>query len=334
MKINLWYVLIFFISVISVSLYRWFAVKRTILDLPNERSSHVIPTPRGGGLAIAIIWFSAIIFYYIRNQIDSSLFFALLCGLPVSVIGFADDIFKISPKIRLIIHVVSGSLALVFLGGINMIDLGFTRISVPFLFSILAVIGIVWFTNLFNFLDGIDGYISVEVIFICLASFLLFGMVPPVLLATIIAGFLVWNWQPAKIFMGDGGSTLLGFTVGVFAIYYQKIEASSVISWLMLSSVFWFDATFTLFRRWRNHENLSKAHKNHAYQRIVRSGFSHRKTVLFSLFINLIILALVWIALKFQYLLLPVFCLNIVFLYILTRIVDKYFPFPKHNVSI
>jgi Fuc2NAc and GlcNAc transferase len=129
--------------------------------------------------------------------------------------------------------------------------------------------------------------------------------------------------------MGDGGSTLLGFTIGVFAVYYQNIEASSVFIWLMLSSIFWFDATFTLFRRWRNHENLAKAHKKHAYQRLVQSGFSHRKTVLYSLLANLIILGLVWIALKFQYLLLPAFCLNIVFLYILTRIVDKYFPFSR-----
>jgi Fuc2NAc and GlcNAc transferase len=329
MKISLWYLLIFIISVISVYTYRWFAVKRTILDLPNERSSHLNPTPRGGGIAIALIWFSAIIFFHLTKQIDSSLFFALLCGLPVAIIGFADDILTISPKVRLIIHVVSGSLALVFLGGMNSIDLGFSQISISVLFIILAVIGIVWFTNLFNFLDGIDGYISVEVIFICIATYLLFGIVPPVLLATIIAGFLVWNWQPAKIFMGDGGSTLLGFTIGVFAVYYQNIEVSSVIIWLMLSSLFWFDATFTLFRRWRNNENLTKAHKKHAYQRLVQSGFSHRKTVIFSLIANLIILGLVWIALKFQYLLLPAFCLNIVFLYILTRIVDKYFPFSR-----
>lgn len=303
------------------------AIKRTILDLPNERSSHLNPTPRGGGIAIALIWFSAITFFYLSHQIDSSLFFALLCGLPVSIIGFADDIFSISPKVRLIVHVVSGSLALLFIGGINSIDLGFSQVFIPVLFSILAVIGIVWFTNLFNFLDGIDGYISVEVMFICTASYLLFGIVPPVLLATIIAGFLVWNWQPARLFMGDGGSTLLGFTIGVFAIYYQKTGASSVIIWLMLSSLFWFDATFTLFRRWRNHENLSKAHKNHAYQRLVRSGFSHQKTVICSLLANLIILGMVWIVLKFQNLLLPAFCLNIFFLYILTRFVDKYFPF-------
>lgn len=318
---------ILFVTIGFTYFVRKWARNRFILDLPNERSSHSIPTPLGGGIAIAIIWFLVITFLFLRKEIDSALFLALLCGLPVSIIGLVDDIVSISPKIRLFVQVASASTALFFLGGLNSIDIGFGLLSVPFVLSILAVVGIVWFTNLFNFLDGIDGYISAEVIFIGLAYFLFFGIFPPVILATITAGFLVWNWQPAKIFIGDMGSTLLGFTIGVFAVYYQNINQSSIVIWLMLTSLFWFDATLTLFRRWRNHEQLFKAHKKHAYQRIIQSGFSHQKTVLYSLVINLLIMGLVWLSLVFPFMLLPLFGINIVYLYVVMRLVDKRFSF-------
>ncbi|HUW04872.1 MAG TPA: glycosyltransferase family 4 protein [Williamwhitmania sp.] len=315
------------VSVVLTYIVREWAVHKSILDHPNERSSHSIPTPRGGGVAIAATWFLAITFLFFRGDIDSALFFALLCGVPISVIGLVDDVVTISAKFRLIVQVASAAMALVFLGGLQGINIGFVYLSLPILFSILAVIGIVWFTNLFNFLDGIDGYISAEVIFIGFAFFLLFERVPPALLATVTAGFLVWNWQPAKIFMGDVGSTLLGFTIGVFAVYYQNGGDSSILIWLMLTSLFWFDASLTLFRRWRNGETLSKAHKKHAYQRIVQSGFSHQKTVIYSLLINLSILGLVWLAIRYPSYSLLFLGINIVYLYVVMKIIDRRFPF-------
>lgn len=322
-------VIVFFASTILTYIVRRWAVNKSILDFPNERSSHLIPTPRGGGIAIAFTWFLAITFLFLRQGIDSSLFFALLCGIPISVIGLVDDLFTISPKVRLFIQVASATLALFFLGGLNSIDVGFSLLTVPYLFSIFAIIGIVWFTNLFNFLDGIDGYISAEVIFIGVAFFVLFGGIPPVLLAFVTAGFLVWNWQPAKIFMGDVGSTLLGFTIGVFAVYYQKCGDSSIVIWLMLTSLFWFDASLTLFRRWRNGETLSKAHRKHGYQRIVQSGVSHQRTVLYSALINLFIMALVWLDIQFPTYSLLFFGLNLISLYFVIRLVDIRFPFQK-----
>lgn len=129
--------------------------------------------------------------------------------------------------------------------------------------------------------------------------------------------------------MGDVGSTLIGFTAGIFAVYYQDINQSSIIVWLMLTSLFWFDATLTLFRRWRNHEKLSIAHRKHAYQRLVQSGFSHQKTVLFSLLVNLPVIGLVWFSIKYPILLLPLFCINLIYLFIIMHIVDKRFPFSK-----
>ncbi len=326
--------MIFFISLFVISFgitgfFRLYAIRKSILDIPNNRSSHVVSTPRGGGIAIAITWFSAIVFLFLKKEINSALFFALLCGLPISTISLVDDIITISPKVRLLVQVISAIMVIFFLGAINGVDIGFSYLSVPIVFSILAIIGIVWFTNLFNFLDGIDGYISVEIIFICLSAYFLLGTLLPLFLVAAVAGFLLWNWQPAKIFMGDVGSTLLGFTIGVFAIYYQKKHQSSIIIWLMLSSLFWFDATITLIRRLKNHEKLSEPHRKHAYQRIVQFGFSHQRTVISAMVINCIIFILVLLSVLYPNYLLIFFFLNVVLLLMILRLVDSKFPFTK-----
>jgi Fuc2NAc and GlcNAc transferase len=127
--------------------------------------------------------------------------------------------------------------------------------------------------------------------------------------------------------MGDVGSTLLGFTIAIFLIYYQNANESSVIIWLMLSSLFWYDATITLIRRWRNHEQLSKAHKKHAYQRIIQYGFSHQKTVIYSVFINVPILGLTFLAYYLPAMALLFFVIDIIYLFFVMKMVDKKFPF-------
>lgn len=318
------FLVVVFIVTLTLTYFvkRW-AINKSILDLPNDRSSHTIPTPRGGGIAIAIVWFLAISYLFFNKEIDSTLFFALLCGVPISIIGLVDDIITISPKIRLLIQILSATLALFFLGGINNIDIGFKILYIPFLFTVLSIISIVWFTNLFNFLDGIDGYISTEVIFIGLSFFVFFGISTPLLLAIVTLGFLVWNWQPAKIFMGDVGSTLLGFTIGVFAVYYQNNGTSSIFIWLILSSLFWYDATITLYRRLRRGEKISIAHKKHAYQRMVQSGWSHQQTVFWAQILNLPIIGLAWLGIHYPLLILPSFFINIIYLFFIMRMVDK-----------
>lgn len=123
--------------------------------------------------------------------------------------------------------------------------------------------------------------------------------------------------------MGDVGSTLLGYNIAIFAIYYQNTDKSSIIIWLILSSVFWFDATLTLFRRWRNKEKLSQAHKKHAYQRLVQSGWSHQKTVIAAIIINIFLFGMVFITVWNKQLLLPVFFVCILFLYVIVKFIDK-----------
>lgn len=322
-------ILSFLFSFFGTFFVKLIANKNNILDIPNTRSSHIRPTPRGGGLAISFTWFIALFLGYFFYQIPKHLFFSLLCGIPIAIVGIMDDIVSVSPRFRFLIQVICASLAVIFIGGISAIDLGFHVVYIKFIFSLIAVIGIIWYTNLFNFLDGIDGYISSEIIFVCLASFALFGFELPLLLGAATAGFLIWNWQPAKIFMGDVGSTLLGFTIGIFAIYSPNMEPPAILIWLMITSLFWFDATLTLFRRWRNKEKLSVAHKKHGYQRIVQYGYSHQKTVILSILINIPIFILALLAKSFPNFLLPFFAINLAYLYFIMRQVDRRFSFNK-----
>lgn len=320
-------IIVFFSSFILTWLVRYVALRRSLIDIPNERSSHTVPKPRGGGIAIVITWFICVVFLFIHHDIQRGLFLALLCGLPVSLIGFLDDILKIEPRIRFLIQISAAAGAVLFLGGLSHIDLGFTTISLPVVLSILAVVGIVWSTNLFNFLDGIDGYASTEMIFIGLSAFLLMGSVPPLYLAAIAAGFLIWNWQPAKIFMGDVSSTLLGFNIGIFAVYYQNTGTASILIWIILYAIFWIDATITLYRRFKNREHLTQAHRKHAYQRIVQAGFSHQKTVLFSVILNLAGALMALLSVKYPPLIILFLLAYTGFLLLVLRYIDKRYPF-------
>jgi UDP-N-acetylmuramyl pentapeptide phosphotransferase/UDP-N-acetylglucosamine-1-phosphate transferase len=319
----MFYSAIFLLSFALTFFVRKWAIRKAIIDLPNNRSSHSIPTPRGGGLAVAVTWFIGIIFLFIFGKIELHFFIALLCGFPLSLIGFFDDILNLRPSVRFLVQFASAAAGLFFLGGLQKFDLGFFVINNYWILSIPALIGILWAINLFNFLDGIDGYISAEIIFIFGTIAIWHSDISAALLVFAVLGFLIWNWQPAKIFMGDVGSTLLGYNVALFAIYYQNTNQTSIIIWLILSSVFWFDATITLYRRWRNKENLSEAHRKHAYQRLVQSGFSHQKTVLFAFAINIIFTGLILTTIYNKVFLLPVLTLCLVILTIAIRLIDK-----------
>jgi UDP-N-acetylmuramyl pentapeptide phosphotransferase/UDP-N-acetylglucosamine-1-phosphate transferase len=319
----------FVCSFLLTWLVRKWTIRKAILDIPNERSSHTIPTPRGGGIAIALVWFIALIILKLTDRIENQLFFALLSGIPLSLTGFLDDVLHLTAKIRFFVQFVCAGLALLFLGGLGHADLGFYTFESSWILTPLAFIGIVWLTNLFNFLDGIDGYISTEVIFVGISAFILFDDNLSLLLAVVVLGFLLWNWQKAKIFMGDVGSTLLGFTIAVFAIYHQNTDHSSIILWIMLTSLFWTDATITLWRRFRNKEQLSQAHRKHAYQRIVQAGFSHQKTVLYGLGVNLSSLLLVICAIHCRSIMLILTGVNILIVWLSIKWIDQRKPFEK-----
>lgn len=327
MKDLVFCLLIFILSFVLTLLVRKWAIRKSILDLPNDRSSHSIPTPRGGGVAIVVVWFLGLFYFYILKKADAKLIYALLSGFPIAVIGFLDDLTGLKANIRFTIQLISASTALCFLGGLQSVHFLSIYISNSILLSLFGVMAIVWFTNLFNFLDGIDGYIGTEVSFIGFAIFILTGDKIGLLLAFSSLGFLIWNWQKAKIFMGDVGSTLLGFSIAILTISHNNNNTSTIPVWLILTSVFWFDATVTLFRRIRNREKISTAHKQHAYQRLVQSGFSHQKTVLYALSVNLIGFGFAFMALRFSTYDWIFLILDVIVLFILLYYVDRRKPF-------
>jgi Fuc2NAc and GlcNAc transferase len=146
-----------------------------------------------------------------------------------------------------------------------------------------------------------------------------------------VGGFLCWNWPKAKIFMGDVGSTQLGFILVVLGIYFHNKLQFSILNWIMLTSPFWFDATLTLIRRMRNKEKLSEAHRKHAYQRIVQAGFSHEKVNFFLILINLFIITLIIFYREVKILQIPIFVFSLLIFYLITKAVDRRVPFEKNK---
>jgi Fuc2NAc and GlcNAc transferase len=301
--------------------------KRRIFDIPNVRSLHDNPTPRGGGLAIVISWYVGITFLFFFDKIDKELYFALLSGILLAVVSLIDDIIGLKPSLRLMIHFITATGAFFFIGQLRPLIIPSLEINYPLLIYPFAIVGMVWFINLFNFMDGVDGFASTEAIIISAMLFVYSGNVVPALLIACIAGFLFWNWPKAKIFMGDVGSTQLGFILVVLGVYFHNTFKFSIINWMMISSPFWFDATLTLFRRWKAGDRLSQAHRKHAYQRIVQAGFSHRKVDIYLILINLLIIAFILIYREFKILQAPIWILTLLLLYLITKFIDKKVPF-------
>lgn len=304
------------------------AIKRKLMDTPNERSMHTVPVPRLGGLAIVSTWFISLIVLHFLDKVEDKLFYALLCGLIIAIISLIDDIKPISAKFRLLVHFLTTILAFYFLGGLRQFFLFDIEFSYIYFFYPVVIIGMVWFINLFNFMDGIDGYAAIEAISISLMLLFFSGSVVPSLLIFCIGGFLYWNLSSQKkIFMGDMGSTQLGFILIVLGIYFHNKLDVSILNWLMIAAPFWFDASYTLFKRWYKKEKLGQAHRKHAYQRLVQMGFSHKTVNLFLITLNFLIFLMTIIYRRHDELKLPLTTLTIILLYIIYKRIDKRVPF-------
>jgi UDP-N-acetylmuramyl pentapeptide phosphotransferase/UDP-N-acetylglucosamine-1-phosphate transferase len=308
-------------------LIKTISLKNNILDMPNERSSHSIPTPRGGGLAIVICWYLGISILWYYGIISIDLYLALMCGILLAGISLLDDIYGLKPFIRLLVQTLTTILAVIFLGGIDHFMLPGKVIIPSIIMYPLVIVGIIWFINLYNFLDGIDGYASVEAISVAIALFLFAGESINLVLIASVLGFLIWNWPKARIFMGDIGSTQLGFILIILGIYYHNVQTLSFIWWIVITAPFWFDATLTLIRRWRKGENLSQAHRKHIYQRLVQSGYSHLKVTVLLILVNFILIFLVYIVHDIRFLEIPFLFLTIVLMYLIAVFTDRRKPF-------
>jgi Fuc2NAc and GlcNAc transferase len=277
------------ISAVMTGVVRRFAVRHGLLDHPNQRSSHSTPTPRGGGIAIVLASLLAVGAQWLRGTVAPQLFAALLIGgLAVAAVGFMDDRRRLSAKLRLLVHAGAAILAMALLGGLPPIQIGQQLLHFGaggFVFGVLAII---WALNLFNFMDGIDGIAGSEAAFVCGAGALLamrfdsgLGSSHAALaMCAATIGFLLWNWPPARIFMGDVGSGYLGYAIALFALADGREQPAGILSWLILGGVFLCDATVTLVVRAVRGQRLSAAHRSHAYQRLARRWRSHRRVTL------------------------------------------------------
>jgi Fuc2NAc and GlcNAc transferase len=265
-----------------------------LFDVPNERSSHAVPTPTGGGLGIAVTATAGFLVLAFLGETDWQLFAAAAGGVAVAAAGFVDDRRRLSARSRLIVQGLAAIWALAWLGGLHALRLGETVLTLPVLGYGLGVLGIVWTINLFNFMDGIDGIAAAQAIFMTgAAAFLgaVSGFSPSeipaeLLLAAACAGFAIWNWPPARIFMGDVGSGFIGYLLAILALATARTSAVALAIWLTLGGVFFVDATVTLVRRFLRGERVHEPHRSHAYQWLARRWGSHRRVTLVMTLIN------------------------------------------------
>jgi Fuc2NAc and GlcNAc transferase len=271
------------VSFVLTYCLRRYALHRSLLDIPNARSSHSTPTPRGGGVAIVISHVLALMLMVEAGILDISVFLAMTgAGLLIAVIGFIDDHKHIAARWRLLGHFTAAAWGLFWLGGLAPLSFPGVTIDLGLPGSILAAFYLVWMLNLYNFMDGIDGIASVEALCVCGGAVLLYAITGhsdlvwmPLALAAAVAGFLFWNFPPARIFMGDAGSGFLGVILGLLSLQAAWVSSSLFYSWLILLGVFIVDATVTLGRRLLRGDKVYEAHRSHAYQFASRRYGNH-----------------------------------------------------------
>ena len=293
---------------------RGFALKKGILDIPNPRSSHVVATPRGGGLAFVIVFLVAAVIFVFLFPSSRDLWIALLGGgALVSIVGWLDDRKGLSSWLRLFFYGLAIVWAVYWIGGLPQIQIGTGVIRLG-----LLGYGVAWFVtfvfvNLYNFMDGIDGLAAGEGLVVSAVAGAILAVAGDWELATAcwvlaaaLAGFLRWNWPPARIFMGDVGSNFLGFVFCILAIASENRGSMPVLVWVILLSVFWVDGVATLTKRLLHGKPPYEAHREHAYQRAVQAGYSHRQVTTVILLIDITLGGLGFVAWRWPTLLLPV----------------------------
>jgi Fuc2NAc and GlcNAc transferase len=282
---------------------RLLALRKGMLDVPNARSSHKAPTPRGGGIAIVAVVSVLLPVLMWRGVVGRDLALALGGGgLMVAAVGFADDRRPLPTRVRLAVHCAAAVWALYWLGGLAPLRIGPHNVDLGMGGEALALLGIVWILNLFNFMDGIDALAASEAVFVLGAGATLAGGGAEVaavawIAAAACAGFLLWNWPPARIFLGDVGSGYLGYLIAVLALAAARTDSAAPWVWLILGGAFFADATVTLARRVFRGEAAHEAHRSHAYQWLARRWNTHQRVSLSVIALNVgCLLPVAWLS--------------------------------------
>lgn len=283
------------LAYLGVSVMLTWTTRRQLFDIPNHRSSHTAPTPKGGGLVMVVFCLAGGVIFGAVNHLLPVLWWFLVAGAVIAVVSWIDDVRELPSAVRFSVHGLAAGLAIAGFGywsGLNLPFVG--EVNIGRLGLAVTVFWIVGLTNAFNFMDGIDGIAGLQAVVSGLAwAFLGWSMEAPFVLVVGIAvgfsslGFLAQNWSPAKIFMGDVGSAFLGFMFAVLPLIASSVEAERrryFLTGILLLWPFVFDSAFTLARRALKGENVIRAHRSHLYQRMVIAGWSHRRvTTLYGL---------------------------------------------------
>ncbi|SDD78278.1 MraY family glycosyltransferase [Rhodospira trueperi] len=270
------------LSIGAVRLVEAWLRARAVLDHPNARSSHAVPTPRGAGLAVMAVALPLLAWDAVSLPLENgggTPWVLIVGALGLAALSWLDDLRNLSARVRLVAHFAACLLTLLVLPLPGPVFQGWLP---PSLDLLAAAVCWVWFVNLFNFMDGIDGISGVQTVALGAALALLHGVanVPipvgaPWILAGAMAGFLVWNWHPARIFLGDVGSVPLGFLLGGLLVMLASL--GHLAAALIAPAYYLADATLTLANRIIRRRPFMQAHREHAYQRAVQAGVSHAR---------------------------------------------------------
>jgi Fuc2NAc and GlcNAc transferase len=284
------------LSIALTGIVRRYAASRRILDIPNSRSSHDVPTPRGGGLAIVLSFSATLAVLAVGGEIDrNSAAILLICGGIVGVVGLLDDKYQLPARVRFAAQLLAACLFVALADGLSApMIASFSQHQ--WIGGLTLVVLLIWATNLFNFMDGLDGIAASEAAFVAGAGgWLNFvqdgssGVTTAMFcLCTISLGFLVWNWPPAKIFLGDVGSGFLGLMLAMLGLLASSSASTPVQVWVILGGAFVVDATVTLMRRMVRGDRWLEGHRLHAYQHLARRWNGHLPVTLLFTAINLL----------------------------------------------
>lgn len=278
----------FLLSFLVVNLIRK-NLRKQFIDIPNDRSSHSIPTPRGGGIGFIIAFSIALILghLFVPQVVPINATFILIALLPLISIGIIDDWRSVSSLTRYLVQLSVSILIVSHYGAFPqpwLMTFGMVGQGIAI---VLTIIGITALINFYNFMDGLDGLVA-GVTAIQLSFFAIWFNQPSLwLLVAALLGFLYWNWSPAKIFMGDVGSTMLGATVAITLLQGSSTSQSWSAIVILLPLVG--DAVYTLICRAYRGENIFQAHRSHLYQRLHQSGWHHRQVAIFYIIGTIII---------------------------------------------
>jgi len=266
------------------------------VDHPNDRSLHGKPTLKGAGVAIIVSIVAAVSFLllsYSKMYVFLGTFGC--CVAAMGVLGWLDDHRNLEIRVRLLTQSIVSVAAIGILGSVSELSLsGYTLYLWLPVSLILSIVFLIWMTNLYNFMDGADGFVSSQSILISLVAaywFFIHGDTAVMLLCAAIGGattgVVVFNWAPARVFLGDTGSLALGMTFGLLAVYGITRYDISFSAFLLLYGLLLYDATVTLARRVLMGERFWNAHSTHYYQRLIRAGISHSKLAIIALGVSL-----------------------------------------------